>query len=436
MRLLELKLLEYDQAKTMQNFGDKILAAAAKDTTVPRDTQTELRNPRMSAENRTNILQFFLNQFESADPTPNKKYTQAIAKMYGNGQSLLEDILSTLAEYLVKFDRLNRRKKIPVPRNDFNRYTNLEDFMDVVDEYYDPAEDDDAAGDAEKGKYQELYRDSDLVVLQPLDQTAACYYGRGTRWCTAATKGHNYFDTYSKRGPLFIIIPRKPAYPGEKYQWQFETNQFMNEQDRQIGEKGMADLVARYPQLKNILKNYAEKYTMVPLLTDEFVNMITSYRTTAEPQMAKMIEQYADRIAGFGLKTLEEYGLALPPEVAQQIAASIPEYLAQLIAAMSAPDGFWDKVASTVGNERSEDRIETILSTDPRIKKITDKSTPALLLKDELNDNVASRGTWDWHRDSVKHVTDLLLRDPVFRFIMKQVPKMYNNMLAETGRAT
>ena len=102
---------------------------------------------------------------------------------------------------------------------------------------------------------------------------------------------------------------------------------------------------------------------------------------------------------------------------------------------MAAPDGFWDKVQERVGDERSEDRIETILSTDPKIKKLTDKSTAALMLKDELTGNEASRGTWDWHQDSIKHVTDLLLRDPVFRFIMKQVPKMYNNMLAETGRA-
>ena len=170
MRLLEFKLLEYDQAKTLQNFGEKMLAAAKKDSTLPPDTQKELRSPAMSEQNRNNILQFLLQQLEQADPTPNKKYTQAIAKMYGNGQSSLEDILSTLADYLTKFDRLNRRKKIPVPRNDFNRYTSLEDFMDVVDEYYDPAEDDDAAGDAEKGKYKELYSDDDLVVMQPMDQ--------------------------------------------------------------------------------------------------------------------------------------------------------------------------------------------------------------------------------------------------------------------------
>jgi len=125
MRLLEFKLLEYDQAKTLQNFGEKMLAAAKKDSTLPADTQKELRSPAMSEQNRNNILQFLLQQLEQADPTPNKKYTQAIVKMYGNGQSSMEDILSTLADYLTKFDRLNRRKKIPVPRNDFNRYTSL-----------------------------------------------------------------------------------------------------------------------------------------------------------------------------------------------------------------------------------------------------------------------------------------------------------------------
>ena len=50
---------------------------------------------------------------------------------------------------------------------------------------------------------------------------AACYYGQGTRWCTAATRGKNYFSEYHNESPLLIILPKEPQYPGEKYQLHF-----------------------------------------------------------------------------------------------------------------------------------------------------------------------------------------------------------------------
>ena len=88
--------------------------------------------------------------------------------------------------------------------------------------------------DAQRGDAKEVFNDDSVRIIVPQDKQAACYYGQGTRWCTAATGSQNYFDRYHRDGPLYILLPKKPTYDGEKYQLHFGTDQFMDEQDDPI----------------------------------------------------------------------------------------------------------------------------------------------------------------------------------------------------------
>lgn len=58
-------------------------------------------------------------------------------------------------------------------------------------------------------------------AVMPLDQRAACYYGQGTRWCTAATESENFFARYANQSSLLILLPKEPQYQREKYQLHF-----------------------------------------------------------------------------------------------------------------------------------------------------------------------------------------------------------------------
>jgi hypothetical protein len=372
------------------------------------------------------LIDIILQYVEKGDPTPNKEYSQSIAKMYSNGLSKMEDVVSTLADYLVKFDRLKRKKKIQPPRNDFNRYKDLESFYDVVDEYPEEEE----AKPEVKQNVKELYRDNKLIVTIPQDVQAACYYGQGTRWCTAG-KNNNMYDYYTKGNrPLYVIIPRQPAHPGEKYQFHFETKQFMDEQDRQIGAGGIVKLVKRFPELTKILQLPAEKYSVAPLIGEEYKSIVKEFTPTVIKQTTAMVDQYADRIIGFGFKSLKEYGIDLAQSEQESIAEGMRDYLAQCITAMNAKGGIWSQIIAEPGLERNEDKIESILSADKSLHIPVETSKSGQALVAALT-NSRSR----LHKDAIPHIQDLVMRDPLFRFLMRQIPKLYTAKLQEQGHA-
>ena len=249
-------LLEYNRDITAQKWGSKLLAVANKDNSF-RELE-HLQAYQIDKDER--FIPSILAKIESADPTKNKEYTQAIVKMYASGGIKMEDITSTLADYLVKFHKLKTKKMIKPPYNDLMRYNNVQDFYKAVEQFPDVEE-----KPENRGKAEQLYDDAQIRVIVPVDETAACYYGQGTRWCTAA-KNNNMYNSYNKRGPLYIIIPKKPLHTGEKYQFHFESGSFMDEQDRQTD---VATLAGRYPQLRKIFKSRALANNTFTLLADK-----------------------------------------------------------------------------------------------------------------------------------------------------------------------
>lgn len=98
-----------------------------------------------------------------------------------------------------------------------------------------------------------------------LGKNAACFFGGyhepdmgETRWCTSSP-GLNYFNTYIKQGPLYVILPnessdlgKKSGLPVERYQWHFQSNQFMDRHDRHVNIVEM--LQGKLAELKDFFK--------------------------------------------------------------------------------------------------------------------------------------------------------------------------------------
>ena len=52
----------------------------------------------------------------------------------------------------------------------------------------------------------EVYSDNNVTIVTPLNHSASCYYGAGTKWCTATMNSDSHFNKYNTEGKLFYII--------------------------------------------------------------------------------------------------------------------------------------------------------------------------------------------------------------------------------------
>jgi hypothetical protein len=199
-------LLEYDRSREQQRIES-----------LPAYQQRLKQDPNFSLE-----------KLESSDPTPQKIYVPRLVQWWLAGESV-EDLISTTADALAKYHTLKNKKLIKPEHTDVGRFKTADQFLSVLDQYELPGE----KAPEDRGKYKEIHRDSEFLIVELLDETAAKWWGQGTKWCTAADR-NNMFDHYASRGPLFVIIHQKV-----KYQYWFDkrypyVSQFMDAQDKEV----------------------------------------------------------------------------------------------------------------------------------------------------------------------------------------------------------
>ena len=173
---------------------------------------------------------FSLEQLESADPTAQKIYVPRLATWWLRGIKL-EDLISRGADLLEKFVQLKQKNLLKPEHKDINAFKQFSDFADALNTYVLPGD----AAPENRGKYTQIHRDSQLIVVQLLDKAAAVWWGRGAQWCTKAQK-NNRFEYYASQGPVYVILDR---VNNTRYQlWWNQTDtgefQFMDVQDKRF----------------------------------------------------------------------------------------------------------------------------------------------------------------------------------------------------------
>jgi len=89
-------------------------------------------------------------------------------------------------------------------------------------------------------------------LVSPLTKKASCDYGKGTKWCTAATISQNMFSEYNSRGSLYIWTEGGTR---KKYQFHFEDGQFMDEIDKDIDDKKLRYFIEEDPVISILFLN-------------------------------------------------------------------------------------------------------------------------------------------------------------------------------------
>lgn len=188
-------------------------------------------------------------KFSKADPSRNKSATQWLIKSFLNNGFLLEDIVgekdSKVYETLSMFGL--HRGKLDVFKRDLNRYATIAEVWKSIEACIEQEEELNTLSGkgARRLEREQAYRESEILidepngfkVVIPKTEFASCWWGRGTRWCTASKK-NSYFFGYAEKAPLFIfIVPsHDPEEKTRKFQLYVTENefQFMNEADETL----------------------------------------------------------------------------------------------------------------------------------------------------------------------------------------------------------
>lgn len=158
------------------------------------------------------------------------KYGKWLLNQYRQGNLDMNN-LPKVRNTIDFFNRYNRQLEV----KDINQYKNIDQVYDNVKNFMeDPSQatsKSDAARKVKEMGAEKVYEDNDWLIIVPKTREAAIYYGKGTKWCTASTHGYNYFEHYNKEGRLYININKNT---GDKYQFHFESNSFMDAEDKPI----------------------------------------------------------------------------------------------------------------------------------------------------------------------------------------------------------
>ena len=104
---------------------------------------------------------------------------------------------------------------------------------------------------AAKNDIKKIYEDDEWLVISPNSMDASCYWGSDTHWCTATRNEEtNYFNSYNKKGPLYININKAT---GKKYQFSFSHSEFNDEFNEPI-ETPILDTIDASNGMKSVYK--------------------------------------------------------------------------------------------------------------------------------------------------------------------------------------
>jgi hypothetical protein len=247
------------------------------------------------------------------DPTKGKYADWIISKLlvlidhYTKQYTLrwFEEDYTSVTTNIVKYTKYKKYfKQIENGENydDLNKIESFEELwksLNLIKNFIEQAEIDES-----KVNVKKIYSSENYYILIPETEEAACLYGKGTLWCTAATGSYNYFDRYNNEGPLYIIINRKT---NKKWQFHFETEQYMNEMDQ---EEPLEDFFINnqeliVPFLDIVQTRFGERKGMFATLPRNFIHFMRELGRNAN--RTGIPEQIQEKILNFTTVMRQSY---------------------------------------------------------------------------------------------------------------------------------
>ena len=137
---------------------------------------------------------------------PNQKYLIFLGNVIPNEN--FEESLSKAEKVVEKFIKYQQA----LETRDINQFKSLEEIITAINNHENKVRRTVKSVDGANI----VYEDDRFTVVTPQTHKASCYYGAGTKWCTASMNGSSHFDNYNVEGKLFYILDKK-AKSNDKY---------------------------------------------------------------------------------------------------------------------------------------------------------------------------------------------------------------------------
>jgi len=137
---------------------------------------------------------------------PNQKFLTFLGKVIPTEN--FDESLSKAEKVVEKFIKYQQA----LETRDINQFKSLEEIITAINNHENKVRRTVKSVDGA----DVVYEDDRFTVVTPQTHKASCYYGAGTKWCTASMNGSTHFDNYNVDGKLFYILDKK-AKSNDKY---------------------------------------------------------------------------------------------------------------------------------------------------------------------------------------------------------------------------
>lgn len=216
-------------------------------------------------------LDFFYDIVNADPTTPLKKgvpdklgqYSKWLLSLHKKGKLKKEDLYKA-KEYLTMYNELKKQNLLPEDAKDIGKINSLPDLFVLNSRFGGTGQvrDDESYLLTDRffinnGQAELFFENRRWLVVIPKSYEASKFYACTSQWCTRFPDNYEF---YTKDGPLYILVDKMKLNQDDatrRFQFHFESNQFMNMNDSQIN---VGEFFSNNPSIADALHVGIAKY--------------------------------------------------------------------------------------------------------------------------------------------------------------------------------
>jgi hypothetical protein len=188
----------------------------------------------------------------SIDLSSNHKFLNFLGRVI-SPDSVNEDMMEAkiMVEKFIKYQQ-NLEEK------DINQYNSLKDIRDAILKHENKIRREVKKVDGA----DIIYEDDRFTVVVPKTHKASCYYGSGSKWCTAALSSDLHFERYNETGKLFYFLDKKAKSGSQFYKvamlQKYDGKQYLYDARDHTFNSGWILGTPEFEKINDIIQRYMQ----------------------------------------------------------------------------------------------------------------------------------------------------------------------------------